>query len=195
MKKEDLRTDEIVILIDASYLEEVGRSMREYFSYIVKRNLPKADLPAWVEGVALDAGVRPGDNHIQVIFIYPNTMKAFTFCEPADLGEELHCVAFRSNMGEFSFSSFSTEALTTCESMYADFAQTLSVSQGTEQVILVGDMTLYGDETVKALQEAEGREVCCFSMDVQKAASFSFPCHNLGFSLLHAMGVRSEELE
>ena len=102
MKKEELKTDEFVILIDAAYLDEVGHSMNGYFSYIVKRKLPKADLPALVEGLALDAGIRPGDNHIQIILVYPKGMKTFSFCEPSDLNEELHCVAFRSNLGEFS---------------------------------------------------------------------------------------------
>ncbi len=195
MKKENLKTDEFVILIDANYLEKTGSAMREYFSHIVKRKLPKADLPTWVEGVALDAGIRPGNNHIQVIFIYPNTMSTFTFCEPGNFEEELHCVAFKSNLGEFSFNSFSTESLTVPESMYADFAQTLSVSEGTKHIILVGDMKLYGDGTVKALQEAKDRIVYYFSIDSQEASHYPFSFYNLGFSLLHALGVRSEELE
>lgn len=130
-----------------------------------------------------------------MIFIHPNLLQKLTFCEPSDLNEELHSVAFRSNLGEFSFSSFSTEALTSSDSMVADFAQALSVSQGTRQVILVGDMTLYGDETVKALQEAKDREVCHFSIDPNEAARFPFRHCNLGYSLLHALGVRPEELE
>ena len=195
MKKEDLKTDEIVILIDANYLEQTGNSLREYFSHIVKRTLPQADLPALVEGVTLDAGIRPGDHHIQVIFIHPNTMKAFTFCEPKDFDEELHHVAFKSNLGEFSFSSFSTESLTSLESMYADIAQTLSVSQGTQYVIIVGNMELYGDDTTKALQDAEDRKIYYFSVDPHEASRYPFNFCNLGFSLLHALGVRPEELE
>lgn len=195
MKKEDLKTDEIVILIDASYLEKVGRSMNDYFSYIVKRKLPRADLPALIEGLALDAGIRPGDNHIQVIFIYSKSFKNFSFCEPSDLEEELHCVAFRSNLGEFSFSSFSTEQLVDTDSMYADFAQTLSVSQNTRQILLVGNLDGCRKDTVQALQEAKDREVFYFTVDPQQASQYPFKFCNLGFSLLHAMGVRPEELE
>lgn len=195
MKKEELKTDEFVILIDAAYLDEVGHSMNGYFSYIVKRKLPKADLPALVEGLALDAGIRPGDNHIQIILVYPKGMKTFSFCEPSDLNEELHCVAFRSNLGEFSFASYSTENLTTREELYSDFIQTLSVSQNTQKVMIVGDMELYGEDAVKALEQAKNREVYYFSVDMQKAANYSFKYCNLGFALLHAMGVRSEELE
>ncbi|MBM6669637.1 hypothetical protein H6B14_02450 [Phocaeicola coprophilus] len=195
MKKEDLKTDEIVILIDANYLEQTGNSLREYFSHIVKRALPQADLPAWVESVTLDAGIRPGNHHIQVMFIHPHTMKAFTFCEPGDFEEELHCVAFKSNLGEFSFSSFSTESLTSLESMYADIAQTLSVSKGTQHIILVGNIESYGDDMVKALQDAKNREVYYFSINPLEASRYPFKFCNLGFSLLHALGVRSEELE
>lgn len=195
MKKEELKTDEIVILIDANYLEQTGNSMREYFSHIVKRTLPQADLPALVEGITLDAGIRPDDHHIQVIFIHSSTMKAFTFCDPGNFDEELHCVAFKSNLGEFTFNSFSTESLTSLESMYADIAQTLSVTQGTQHIILVGNMELYGEDTIKALQEAKNREVHYFSVNPHDASRYPFSFCNLGFSLLHGLGVRSEELE
>ena len=61
--------------------------------------------------------------------------------------------------------------------------------------MIVGDMELYGEDAVKALEQAKNREVYYFSVDMQKAANYSFKYCNLGFALLHAMGVRSEELE
>ena len=193
--KEILETEETVILVDAKYLDEVGRQARDYFSHVVKRSLPKADLPAWAESVALDAGLRPGKHRVQVIFIYPREMKRFTCFEPDDLSEDLHGVAFRSNLGEFSFSSYSTEALATHESMFADFSQALSVSKGTVRLVLVGDLSAYGDEAVRALREAKEREVCLFSFDPQDAGRYPFAHCNLGFPLLHALGVRPDELE
>ena len=58
-----------VMLIDASYLDRVGCDMAEHFSPILNRELPKADLAALLECLALDAGVVLGDNAVQVIFI------------------------------------------------------------------------------------------------------------------------------
>lgn len=196
MKKEIIKTDEIVILIDADYLETVGRSMNEYFSHIVKRKLPKADMPALVEGIALDAGIRPGEHQVQVFFIYSPAMKRFSFCEPSRLDEELDSVAFRSNMGEFTFNTFSTEGLAAREEMVSDFLQALSVSENTRDVIVVGRLADYGKDAVKALEAARERDVFYFDMDPREGEKYpALVFCNLGFSLLHSMGVRPEELD
>lgn len=195
MEKEKLKTDDFVILIDADYLDEVGRSMRDYFSHIVKRNLPKADMPALIEGIALDGGIRPGDNKIQVILVYSKVLGKFSFCEPSDLTEELHCVAFKSNVGEFSFTSYSTENLVSHENLYSEFMEALATSQNTKLILLVGNMSSYNKDSVKLLQEVTDREVCYFNMNPDETCKYSFKYANLGYGLLHAMGVKPEELE
>ncbi len=195
MEKEKLKTDDFVILIDAGYLEEIGHSMRDYFSHIVKRNLPKADMPALIEGIALDSGIRPADNKIQVIFVYPKSLNKFSFCEPSDLTGDLHCVAFKSNVGEFSFTSYSTEGLVSHEELYGEFIDALTVSQNTKVVMLVGNMPSYNKESVKQLQEVTDREVYYFNMNPQESQQYVFKYNNLGYVLLHAMGIKPEELE
>ncbi len=195
MEKGKLKTDDYVILIDAGYLEEVGRSMHDYFNRIVKRSLPKADMPALIEGIALDSEIRPADNKIQVIFVYPESLDKFSFCEPSDLAGNLHCVAFKSNVGEFSFTSYSTENLVSHEELCGEFIEALTVSQNTKVVIVVGNMPAYSMESVRMLQEVTDREVYYFNMDPKESQQYTFKYNNLGYVLLHAMGIKPEELE
>lgn len=195
MKKEDLKTDEFVILIDAGYLDETVGGMRDYFAPIVHRNLPKVELAAMLEGVALDAGIRPGNNQIDVILIYDRRNPVLKNCNPSDLNEDLHCVAFQSSLGEFQFSSFSTEGMTTREAMYADFAGALSVSTGTKLVMLVGDVSTFSNEVVEDMKKAKERTICYFGMEARDEKEFPFPFHHLGFAILHALGVKPGELE
>lgn len=195
MKKEDLKTDEFVILIDAAYLDETAGAMRYYFSPIIHRDLPKADVAAMLEGVALDAGIRPGNNQIDVILIYDRHTPALKNCQPSDLAEDLHSVAFQSSLGEFQFSAFSTEGMTSHEAMFADFAGALSVSQGTKLVMLMGDVSSLGNEVVEDMKKAKERTICYFGMQARDEKDFPFAFHNLGFDLLHAMGVNPGELE
>ena len=57
-----------VILIDAAFLDRVGKDMAAHFAPLVGRELPKADLAVLLECLALDAGIEPGKNEIQIIF-------------------------------------------------------------------------------------------------------------------------------
>lgn len=59
-----------VILIDAAFLDRVGKDMAAHFAPLVGRELPKADLAVLLECLVLDAGIEPGKNEIQVIFVY-----------------------------------------------------------------------------------------------------------------------------
>ena len=107
-----------VMLIDASYLDRVGRDMAEHFSPILNRELPKADLASLLECLALDAGVVLGDNAVQVIFIYDSAEPRMSFCTPSDLDKELNNVAFKSQLGEFSIYSFQPSDMATCEDLF-----------------------------------------------------------------------------
>ena len=88
-----------VMLIDASYLDRVGTDLAAHFAPIVKRELPKADLANLLECLALDAGMQPGNNEIQVIFIYEPKEEVMKFCTPSHLEKELHNVGFQSQLG------------------------------------------------------------------------------------------------
>ena len=85
----------VVMLVDATYLERVGTDLTAHFAPLVKRELPKADLAVLLECLALDAGVPLGENKVQVIFIYDEADKRFSFCDPSDLEKELHAKALR----------------------------------------------------------------------------------------------------
>lgn len=74
-----------VILIDAAFLDRVGKDMAAHFAPLVGRELPKADLAVLLECLALDAGIEPGKNEIQVIFVYDAEHSRMGFCLPSDL--------------------------------------------------------------------------------------------------------------
>ena len=79
-----------VILIDAAFLDRVGKDMAAHFAPLVGRELPKADLAVPLECLALDAGIEPGKNEIQVIFVYDAEHSRMNFCLPSDLEKEVH---------------------------------------------------------------------------------------------------------
>ena len=60
---------ENVILVDADYIDKVAFDLIVNFERMIGRRIPKADMARWIDCVALDGGVREGDNHVQVVLI------------------------------------------------------------------------------------------------------------------------------
>ena len=102
----DLKFAEKVILIDASYINKVTTDLKTHFSQVVGREIPKADLPIFLECVAMDAGVQPGENVLQVLFVYEKGNSMMSAFNPGDLKKELNDVAFKSQLGEFQLNAF-----------------------------------------------------------------------------------------
>ena len=66
----ELKFAEKVILIDASYINKVTGDLSQHFGGMIGRELPKADLPIFLECVAMDAAIQPGENVLQVLLVY-----------------------------------------------------------------------------------------------------------------------------
>ena len=58
----ELKFAEKVILLDAAYINKVTTDLSKHFSQVIGRELPKADLPIFLECVAMDAAIQPGEN-------------------------------------------------------------------------------------------------------------------------------------
>ena len=65
----ELKFAEKVILIDAAYIDKVTTDLSQHFGQLIGRELPKADLPIFLECVAMDAAIQPGENTLQVLFV------------------------------------------------------------------------------------------------------------------------------
>lgn len=183
-----------VMLIDASYLDRVGRDMAEHFSPIVNRKLPKADLANLLECLALDAGIALGENKVQVIFIYDDESKVMSFCNPSDMEKELNNVAFQSQLGEFSLYSFQPSDMALRENLFIEALMLADESKDVKKIIAVADEDAYIEKVDKKLNKIKGKDmVMLFGMNPPKGES-SYQFEMLGFSILQALGIRAEEL-
>ena len=65
-----------VILVDVSFLDETVSDIKSFLGERLGRTLPDVDLPAWLSYLALDAGLREGDNEIQVLLVHGGEVSA-----------------------------------------------------------------------------------------------------------------------
>jgi len=58
------------LLIDADYVERVAFDLIVNFERMLGRRIPPAPLGDWLDYVALDGGLQPGDNEIRVYLVH-----------------------------------------------------------------------------------------------------------------------------
>lgn len=184
----------VVMLIDATYLDRVGCDMTAHFAPIVNRELPKAYLANLLECLALDAGVQLGENEVQVIFIYEAGEEKMKFCTPSLLNKELHNMAFKSQLGEFSLYAFQPSDMATREDLFIESLQLAGESKDVRRFIIVPDEDGYGKRIGDYINKVEGKEsITVFGMN-PPAYEGDYSFEMLGFPVLQSLGIRAEEL-
>lgn len=192
--KESQQFAETVILVDAAYLNRVVSDIAAHFSEILGRTLPKADLPVLLECVSLDAGVQPGEQAIQVLFIYDADCVRMDALTPSDLHKELHEVAFKSRLGEFSLYSFEPSGMSTREALFLESLRLVADAKETKRVIAIPHEEEYGAKVPPILNKVEGKEMLMtFGMN-PPATEGALQWEMLGFAVLQALGIKGDEI-
>ena len=117
---EDVKFAENVILVDVAYFNDVVKDLKRYFELQLGRPLQNIYVEEWASYLALDSGVRDKENNIGVLFVHDGQTDKLLHCDPADLNKDLNGVGFTNQLGEFSFTSVSSEGLVSRANLYLD---------------------------------------------------------------------------
>ncbi len=186
---------ENVVIADADFIDRVAFDLTVNFERMLMRRIPKADLARWIDCVALDGGVREGDNAVQVIFIHDRATEALDNFSPSKLKEEIDGKAFKDHLGEFSMSAFPVEDVTTKADFLAEAAQIACSQKEVKRVMVIPD----DNETYAKVRHAlrriddDGKRITLFAMQPMEGGNFRQEI--LGYSLMNALGIRSEEIK
>lgn len=180
-----------VILVDTNFIGKVAYDFSINFEQILSRAIPKADLALWLDCVALDGGIEPGDNDIQVIFIYNNVeIKNFA---PSQI-EDIDGKAFKDNLGEFTMEAYKVaQEVTTLGEQFSETLRVLLDAESVENILIIPDMETYGELVKNIVSKNDKKQVTLFSIQTQEGNGFAL--QQLGFSIVHALGVRGDELK
>lgn len=197
---ENVEFSENVLLVDVACFNEVVTGMRHFFGMQLGRPLQDIYVEEWATCLALDAGVRNGDNEIEVVFVHDGREGRLQHCDPSDLAKELNGVGFSSQLGELAFVSVSPEGFASRENLYLELLQLALGSARVKRVMLVPSMGGYGTRLLELLAghrkeagDEKAKEVILFSMD-KPAGPLECKWDLLGYSVMRALGIRAEEL-
>lgn len=197
---EQIKFSPNVLLIDVSFINQFVAASKQMLSERLGRTLPDLDLPAWLTYLALDAGLREGDNEVQVLLVHDVSTRRLQACQPADL-ESLNGMACRTPLGEFLFSCVTPADIATREELFLDLMTLAQDSADVQCLGLLPSHPEYGrkmeEELAKLLADKDAevcRKVLYFTLS-QPSPEWKFRTDFATFSLLKAFGVKAEELK
>lgn len=207
MNQHETKWSANVILVDADYLDNVARNLIERFERLLGRQIAKGSMTVWADCVALDGGLRPGDNQIQVVIIHPKEKRGLNHLDPSDFLEHLSGKAFKDNIGEFVFDCYpAEEEFVDYDDFFVDALQLITAQKEVKRLMVVThaeDAILY-NKVREVLNGADDEKaITIFSM--QPATDGESPSDGmqgkkirqeiLGYSLMAALGIKAEEIE
>lgn len=181
-----------VILVDADYVDKVAFDLTVNFERMIGRRIPQADMALWLECVALDGGLRPVESQvIQVVLLHKGAqMDNFT---PGSFAE-LDGKAFEGRLGEFLISCVPVEDLTTMDDLFVDSMQVIANAEEVQRLIVVPDAEHIYNKVREGLRHADpDKHVTVLAMQPMEGGNFRQEI--LGYSLMAALGIRSEEIK
>ena len=190
----ELKFAEKVILIDAAYINKVTKDLSQHFGQLIGRELPKADLPIFLECVAMDAAIQPGENVLQVLFVYDKNQTKIDAFNPSDLKKELNDVAFKSQLGEFQLNTFEPSDMADKEAFFLESVRLVADAKEVKHLVVVPDEMEYADKLPEIFEKVDGKESIHVLGMNPPASSDNYHWEMLGYAVLQALGIRSDEI-
>ena len=187
---------ENVILVDGDYVDKVAFHLIVNFERMLGRRIPKANMALWTDCVALDGGLRKGDHQTQVVFIHSKDKEQLEHFAPSNYAEELTNKAFKDHLGEFIFDAYHVEEnLTGYGDFFVDALQVIASRKEVKRIMVIPnaeDEYIYNKVREVLRQADEDKHITVFAM--QPMAGGNFRQEILGYSLMCALGINSNEL-
>ena len=183
-----------MIIADADYVDKVAFDLTVNFERMIGRRIPKADMARWIDCVALDGGIREGEQETQVILLHGKQKKAMDNFVPGNY-EELNGKAFKDHLGEFVINAYPAEDIVGSEQQFIDTLQLVCTQKEVKRVMVIPnaeDPNIYNKVREALRKTDDDKRITVFAM--QPMTGGPFQQEILGYSLMAALGIRSDEI-
>ena len=191
---QDIRWSENVILVDADYVDKVAFNLIVNFERMLGRRIPQADIARWIDCIALDGGIREGEHETLVVLLHNAKKSQMENFNPGKY-EELSGKAFKDHLGEFLINAYQEEDIVDSEQQFCDMLQLVSSQKDVKRIIVIPNSEqehIYNKVRATLKQVDDEKHITLLAM--QPMANWNFRQEILGYSLLAALGISSDEL-
>ena len=186
-----------VVLADADYVDTVAFNLIVNFERMIGRRIPQADIAKWLDCIALDGGIRDGENEIQVILIHNKDKQQMDNFVPGNYASDLTGKAFKDHLGEFTINAYHTEGLAKSSDFFGEVLELVLAQKDVKRLMVIPnaeDASIYNNvrEGLRKTDDDEKR-VTVFTM--QPTAGGNYRQEILGYSLMAALGIKADEIK
>ena len=181
-----------VIVVDADFVDKVAFDLIVNFERMLGRRIPNADLARWIDCLALDGGVREGQQQTQVALVHGKAKKGMDYFTPNGFENELNGKAFSDNLGEFVINTFSEQDIVGRGQLLVDMVALCAAAKEVKRLIIVPDEADYDAVRHALRQVGDDKRVTVLAMQPMPGGNFRQEI--LGYSLMSALGIRADEL-
>lgn len=181
------------ILVDAEYAEAVAGRLRSHYAEVLGREVPRLDMADWLTCCALDSGLQQGNNEVQVCIFHQPEKEHLEHFLPYSLKEDLDKQGFDvPQLAEFTVNCAAKEDIVQGAPLPVQAALFILRDQGKGHLTLIADAGDYLQELRQAAMEAPAHPFTIMNMEQPMGTEGHVV---LGFSMVHAMGLRQEDLQ
>ena len=192
---QETRWSENVILVDADYVDKVAFNLIVNFERMLGRRIPQADIARWIDCVALDGGIREGEHETQVVLIHQKGKQGLENFAPGTY-EVLNGKAFKDHLGEFAINAYPIEPIAG-EDFFTEVLELVTAQKEVKRVMVIPNLeeeTIYS-KVREALRQVDDEEKRVTLFAMQPLPGGNYRQEILGYSLMAALGIRSEEIK
>lgn len=181
-----------VILIDADYVDSVAFDLIVNFERMLGRRIATGDLCHWLDCIALDGGLTPGNNNIQAHFLHSKENNVLKNFQPSIFEEDINGLTFKDNLGTFELFAFPVEDIVEKDDFFQQSLTMLADAKEINKLLVIGDTRACGNQMKKICSQTNGKSITLFSMEPQTGHGFNSQI--LGYSIMSALGISANEL-
>lgn len=183
----------LTVLVDASFLNFITSDFKANFERMLNRQLEVVDLSVLFSYIIMDCGITAGNNGIDVYLIYNQQEPELAVCFPSNV-QDLHEMAFKNELGEFSFYAFSNEGFAGIDEFFLDSLVNLVDDDKVNRLAVVGFNERYGENIDKIIADNKGTVITKFAMNSGNADN-NFTTEIIAYPIMMALGISSNELK
>ena len=187
----EAKWSENVVLVDADYVDSVAFNLIVNFERMIGRRIPQADIAKWLDCIALDGGIRDGENEIQVILIHQKDKQQMDNFLPGNYANDLSEKAFKDHLGEFTINAYQAEGFAKTGDFFNEVLELVLAQKNIKRLMVIPnaeDSSIY-NKVREALRKADDDDKRITVFTMQPAAGGNYRQEILGYSLMAALGI------
>lgn len=174
------------ILVDADYIDKFAFDFTVLAERELCQRVEPANLGLWLDCIALDGGLRPRENEVQVVFLHDKDTEELKYFKPGNFATEIDGKAFQDNLGEFALAACPVESLITKGELFVESMKAWLENLEDGTLMLVPDMATYGAQVLQTIGESKGH-IVLFSTEAITGRGFDQEL--ISYSVAHALGI------